>query len=170
MASSINWDTRRITVPQADLTLVSGVTYDFDIDVFRLGLKDLEDDETGMSFPRTHRHNTEVTLSGVTYSRTVEVINGYTVEFEDTGAAYTVNCVGANHNIGDVFIPGTSEVSLVINNSAGLAYAKEILEIHRILGLDAARPLNVSATQRDAGSEITQSISEAAGTVTVTRT
>jgi len=168
MASSINWDTRRITVPQADLTFVSGVTYNFDIDAFRLGLKDLEDDEIGMTFPRTHTHNTEVTLSGVTYSRTVEIINGYTVEFEDTGAAYTVNCIGANHNIGDVFIPGTSEVSLVINNSAGLAYVKELLEIHRILGLDAANPLSVGSSSRSAGT-ISQTIS---GTdpVTVTRT
>jgi hypothetical protein len=36
-----------------------------------------------MAFPSTHIHNTAVTLSGVTYARTVEIINGYTIDFED---------------------------------------------------------------------------------------
>jgi hypothetical protein len=120
MAISIEWGTKVITIPQADLTFVSGVLYELDVDAFRLDLKDLEDSEEGMPFPDTHRHNTEVVLSGVTYARFVEIINGYTVEFEDTASPYTVRCTGANHNLADVFVPGTSEVSLIIGNSAGL--------------------------------------------------
>jgi hypothetical protein len=120
MPPSINWSTKRITIPQSDLTLVSGVLYELDVNTFRLDLKDIEDSEEGIVFSSTHQHNTEVTIAGVTYARTFEIINGYTVEFEDTGSAYTVRCVGANHNISDVFIPGTSEVSLIIGNSAGL--------------------------------------------------
>lgn len=119
MAISINWATLVISVPQADLTLVSGTLYELDVDVFRLALKDLEDSEAGMAFPATHRHNTAVTLSGVTYARTVEIINGYTVTFEDVGSPYTVRMVGANHNIADV-TNYTSEVSLIVGNSAGL--------------------------------------------------
>jgi hypothetical protein len=116
MAITINWSTKVISVPQADLTLVSGSIYELDVDWFRLQLKDIEDSEEGMGFPDTHRHNTAVTLSGVTYARTFEIINGYTVTFENGN--YTVQCVGANHNIADV--KNVNSVSLIIGNSAGL--------------------------------------------------
>lgn len=119
MAPSIHWGTKVITVPQADLTLVSGTLYELNVDVFRLNLKNIEDAEDGMAHPDTHRHNTSVTLSGVTYARTFEIINGYTVTFEDTGSPYTVRLTGANHNIADV-TNYTSEVSLIVGNSAGL--------------------------------------------------
>lgn len=134
MAVSINWTTKVITIPQADLTLISGVLYELDVDWFRLQLKNIEDSE-GMTFPDTHRHNQEVTLSGVTYARTVEIINGYTVQFEDD--QYTVRCVGANHNLADVKV--ANQVSLVVGNSAGLVSgggvdnSAEILEILRLL-------------------------------------
>jgi hypothetical protein len=113
---TVNWSTQVINVPQADLTPVSGSLYELDVDTFRLALKDIEDASDGMSFPDTHRHNTQVLLSGVTYARTFEVINGYTVEFED--GPYTVRLVGANHNIADVKV--ANQVSLVVGNSAGL--------------------------------------------------
>jgi hypothetical protein len=118
VAISINWATRVITVPQADLTLISGTRYRLDVDAFRLALKDLEDSEDGMSMPDTHSHATQRTLSGVTYARQLEIINGYTVTFQDVGTPYRVECVGANHNIADVQV--TNNVSLVIGNSAGL--------------------------------------------------
>ena len=118
MAISINWLTRVITVPQADLTLISGTRYRLDVDAFRLALKDIEDSDEGMAMPDTHSHATQRTLSGVTYARQLEIINGYTVTFEDVGTPYRVECVGANHNIADV--QNTNNVSLVIGNSAGL--------------------------------------------------
>ena len=115
---TINWATKIITVPQADLTLVSGSLYELDVDVFRLALKDIEDSDEGMNFTDTHRHNTTVSLSGVTYARSVEIINGYTVTFQDTGTPYRVRCVGANHNISDV--QNLNNVSLIVGNAAGL--------------------------------------------------
>ena len=118
MAISINWSTKGITVPQADLTLISGSLYELDVNAFRLELKGIEDSEEGMAFPSTHRHNTEVVLSGVTYARTFEVINGYTVTFQDTGSPYAVRCAGANHNLADV--KNVNQVSLIVGNSAGL--------------------------------------------------
>lgn len=99
-------------------SLLGGGIYELDVDAFRLELRDLEDSEAGIVELPTHNHNTTVTLSGVTYARTVEIINGYTVEFEDVGTPYTVKCVGANHNIGDVKV--VNQVSLLIGNSAGL--------------------------------------------------
>ena len=115
---SVNWATNVITIPRADLVHVGGALYELDVNAFREELKDLEDSEVGITFPDTHRHNTEVTLSGVTYARTFEMINGYTITFEDVGTPYTVRCVGANHNIADV--KNVNQVSLIIGNSAGL--------------------------------------------------
>lgn len=116
MAISIDWTTRTIYVPQAYLTDLGGGNYGLDVDQFRLDLKDIEDSAEGMPFLDTHRHSTEVVLSGVTYARFVEIINGYTVEFEDGN--YAVVCVGANHNLADV--KALNSVSLIVGNSAGL--------------------------------------------------
>lgn len=116
MIISINHLTKVIFIPKSSLTLVSGVVYELDVDEFRLALKDYEDDEAGMTILDTHRHNSIVSLSGVNYAQTFEVINGYTVEFED--GQYAVTCTGANHNLADVKVP--NQVSLIIGNSAGL--------------------------------------------------
>lgn len=118
MAISINWATKVITVPQADLTFVSGLLYELNVNTFRLALRDIEDSDDGKAMPPTHNHNTQVTLSGVVYARIVEIINGYTITFQDVGSPYTVRCVGANHNIADV--KNVNQVSLIIGNSAGL--------------------------------------------------
>ncbi|MDX1486576.1 MAG: hypothetical protein R3268_00140 [Acidiferrobacterales bacterium] len=116
MAITVDWATRVINIPQADLTSIGGSLYELDVDTLRTTLKDLEDDEEGMNFPDTHQHQGESVLSGVTYARTVEIINGYTVTFED--GQYRVRTVGANHNISDVM--NLNQVSLITNNSAGL--------------------------------------------------
>jgi hypothetical protein len=116
MSISITWGTKEITVPQSYLTSLGGNKYELDVDQFRLDLKALEASEAGMPFADTHSHNTTVELSGVTYARSVEVKNGYTVNFED--GTYQVSCVGANHNLGDV--KTVDNVSLLIGNSAGL--------------------------------------------------
>lgn len=97
---------------------------ELDINAFRLTLKNLEDDEAGMSFPATHNHNTEVTVGGVTLARVVELINDYTVTFED--GQYAVNITGANSNIADKV--NVNQVSVRAANSAGLVHVKEISE------------------------------------------
>jgi len=119
MAISVNWNTKVIFVPQADLTLVSGTLYELDTDWFRLQLKDIEDDE-GIPFLDTHRHNTEVTVAGTTFARVIEIINGYSVEFED--GSYTVRLAGSNNNIFDVEngILVQNQVQIIAQNSAGL--------------------------------------------------
>lgn len=116
MAISINWGTKVIYVPQDYLTPLGGALYQLDVNVFRLDLKSLEASEAGMTFPDTHRHNTEVTLGGVTYSRFIEFINGYTITFEDD--YYAVSLVGANNNVADV--TNVNHVSIRSANSAGL--------------------------------------------------
>ena len=118
MAISINWSTGVIYVPKADLSLIqaSPEIRGLDLNAFRLNLKDLEDDEGGMGFTKTHNHNTEVLLSGIVYARIIKIIAPYTVEFED--GQYTVSATGANHNLADVKV--ANQVSLIINSAAGL--------------------------------------------------
>lgn len=133
MAIIMDWPNKIINVPRADLLLVQSVPTEIrelQIDSFRLELKSLEDDPTGMPYLDTHKHNTIVTLGGVTYARLIEIINGYTVTFED--GQYAVNLVGANSNIGDVV--NVNQVSVRSANSAGLTYSKEIEDLSYVDG------------------------------------
>jgi hypothetical protein len=123
---TINWSTKVISVPQSYLTFQGGTDYELDIDQFRLDLRDLEDDVQGMPFDQTHNHNTEFVLSGTTYARVVELINGYTVTFE--AGSYRVLLRGANSNISD--FTNLNGVSIDSANSAGLTnpVADQILD------------------------------------------
>ena len=126
MAISIDWPTGVITVPKADTTLIQSTPTEIrqlNLDTFRLTLKNLEDDPAGMPWPKTHNHNTSVTVGGVTLARVIEIINGYTVTFED--GQYAVNLVGANSNVGDVV--NVNQVSVRSSNSAGLQDLSVIL-------------------------------------------
>lgn len=120
MALSVNWSTGVITVPQADLTLVTGTLYEHDTDAFRLELRSLEASVAGMPWPDTHTHNTEVTVAGITYARVIEIINGYSIEYED--GSYSVRLAGSNNNIFDVEngILVQNQVQVIAQNSAGL--------------------------------------------------
>lgn len=125
MALSIDWLTKIITVPKADTTLLQLNPIEIrelDLDAFRLELKSIEDSDEGMPFLDTHRHNTTVDIGGVTLARVIEIINGYTVTFED--GAYRVNLAGANSNVADVLNLNTVQVAS--NNSAGLIQTREI--------------------------------------------
>jgi hypothetical protein len=189
MAITINWLTKVITVPQADLTALGGGFFELDVELFRNQLKNLEDDEAGMPFPPTHRRNAPVVLSGVTYAQTFEIINGYTVTFESVGTAYTIKCAGANHNLADV--KNINDVSLVVGNSAGLvvgsgggasaadiaaavrveiaAELARVSDLAKIHGLVLGVDLEVTPTSRTAG-DVVQTVSEVGTTVTVSRT
>jgi hypothetical protein len=122
---TIDWLTKVIFVPREVLTLVQSVPsfiYSLDINDFRLALKVIEASEEGMPNPDTHTHNTTYVISGVTYARAVQIINGYTVTFED--GQYAVNLLGANTNLGDVV--NVNQVSVRPNNSAGLIESPDL--------------------------------------------
>lgn len=115
----VDWGTKVIFVPKNFLTLVQSdpiEIFQLSINDFRLKLRELEATLEGMPHLRTHEHNTEVNLGGIVYARVVEIVNGYTVTFED--GQYAVNLVGANSNIGDVI--NLNQVSVRSANSAGL--------------------------------------------------
>jgi hypothetical protein len=120
MPISVNPQTFVITVPKTELDLDSGTLYTLDTNKFRLALKDWEDNEGGIIFPKTHDHNTEVTVAGTTFARTVEILPPYSITFED--GQYTVILEGSNNNIFDVAegILNQNQVQVIPTNSAGL--------------------------------------------------
>jgi len=118
MAITMDWANLIIQVPRADMPIIqaSPEIRSLDIDAFRLELKAIEASEEGIPFLDTHKHTTEVVLSGVTYARFVEIINSYTITFED--GLYSVNLFGANSNLLEA--TNQNQVSLRANNSSGL--------------------------------------------------
>lgn len=116
MAVSITWATKVVYVPQADLTPLGGGVYEMDLDWFRGQLNALQAGDAGIVELTTHRHNTQLVVGGTTLARSIEMINGYTVEFED--GQYAVNLVGANSNVSDVLV--VNQVSVRSFNTAGL--------------------------------------------------
>ena len=119
MAISIDWPTKVISIAKADMILIQSTPveiYQLNMDAFHLILRDLEDDVDGMVFDTTHKYVDPVSVGGVTLARVVEIINGYTVTFED--AQYRVNLTGANTNLADV--TNVNQVSVSSSNSAGL--------------------------------------------------
>ena len=120
MALNINPATKVITIPQADLAFVVGTLYELDTDVFRLAVNTLLSSEPYIWMDTAYSHNTQVTVAGTTFARTLEFINGYSVEFENL--TYSVRLAGSNNNIFDVEngILVQNLVQVIAQNSGGL--------------------------------------------------
>ncbi len=106
-------------MPRADMTLIQSVPTEIrqlNVNTFRLILRDLEDDVLGRPWPKTHTHNTIVVVGGVPLARVVEILDPYTITFED--GQYAVNLTGANSNVADK--TNVNQVSVRSANSAGL--------------------------------------------------
>lgn len=183
----ILWGTRVIFIPKSETVLVQtnpSEVRELNINTFRLALKSLEDDADGMNFPSTHNHNTTVTLSGIVYARVVELINNFTVTFED--GQYAVNLVGANSNIADkvnvnqVSVRASNSAGLVSNNTptemanavwnhaTGSTIAVRLAEAWGRLGLDPTKPLVTGETSITFG-DIIMAMTQTNNNVTVTR-
>lgn len=129
---TIDWETKVISVPKSYMTLVQSTPNEIrelPTNQFRLDLKAIEASAGGMGFVRTHKHNTEVIIGGITYARSIEIINGYTVTFED--GQYVVNLTGSNNNILDV--TNLNQVSVRPSNAAGLI-SNAAIEFSSFLG------------------------------------
>lgn len=124
MAITIDKLTSVISVPQADLTLVTGTIYECDTEAVRLEIMAILASEDYMPCIDAFRHNTEATVAGVTYARLIEIINGYSVQFTPD-SQWTVILKGSNNNIFDVEngILVQNQVQVISNNSAGLINA-----------------------------------------------
>lgn len=125
MAISIDYATKVISVPQSDCTLVSGTVYSMDTEtVFRQSVMALLADENHIWMPDAYAHNTQYTIAGVTYARSISIINGYSVQFTPD-AQWSVVLEGSNNDIWDVIngILVQNQVQVIPTNSAGLIVA-----------------------------------------------
>jgi len=138
MAISIDWVTKVIFVPKSDLPLITGNIFELDAEWFRLEVINIMDSEAGMSYPDAINHNTKVILSGVEYSRIIEIINGYSITFEP--GPYAVSITGANTNYLDVM--NFNGVSVATANSGGLVHNKVAGDVNVISvdGIDVIGP------------------------------
>lgn len=118
MAYSVNWLTKVISIPSADLVLVSGTRYQLPMSDFLSEIRRLEwAFDGGLWAGQILDHaNARLNFAGGNYAPFDEVINDYTVQF--TGAATRVDLVGSNNNLIDVLI--ANGVSVVPSNSLGL--------------------------------------------------
>ena len=126
MTISVNWSTDQvISINKVDMVLVQSTpveVYQLNANTLFTALKDLEATQEGMPWTDTQRNNSPVTLGGITYARILEIIEPYTITFEDD--QYAVDVVGANTNILDRTNP--NQVSVRSNNSAGLVGTREL--------------------------------------------
>lgn len=138
MAITVNWNTKVISIPQDDLSFISGTLYEADTNSIRLQLKDIEATE-GMPFDDTHVHNTEVSVAGTTFARTLEIVNGYSVQFTPD-IQYTVRLSGSNNNLFDVEggVLIQNQVQVISQNSSGLVRVSVEKELSEQDKLDIA--------------------------------
>ena len=117
MAYSVNWDTRIVSIPQADLVDLGGNVYKLDLELCHQELRRLEwEFFEGFSQAQILEYTPPTLAGGVIYAAFVLLINDYWIEFED--GQYAVNFDGANTNIQDYTV--VNQVSIRPNNSAGL--------------------------------------------------
>lgn len=117
MAFSVDWLAKVFTIPQSDLTLLSGNNYSLSLVDVHKELRRLEWNFTdGLWAPRIANWYETVTLSGVPKTPSVEVINDYTFDF--TGSNYNVILTDYDNNLVDVYIPSNG-ISILGNNSVG---------------------------------------------------
>jgi hypothetical protein len=175
MALSLNPATKVITIPQADLTFISGTTYELDTNQFRKDVFDLLASEDYIWMEDAFSHNGEVTVAGTTFARTLEFINGYSVTFENL--VYSVRLAGSNNNIFDVengILNPSGNVTVISQNSGGLITNPKIDEIHEDRGLNAASPKtiteNTSGTSYDEDTaNISKTVRKVGSDTTITR-
>jgi hypothetical protein len=184
MALTIDPALKRVTIPQSDLTFVSGTLYSFDTEQFMRDLNALLDDEDYIWMDTAFNHNTEQTILGTTYARSITMINGWSITFENVGM--TVQYGGSNNDLFDSengILINQPLVNVVGNNAAGLVVtgsaltgdqSTQLQEIHRDMGLDSSNPVtiteNVQGDSYDQDSTgIAKEIRTSGSTKTVTR-
>lgn len=156
MAIALDETTQVFTIPQGDLTLVSGTLYDVPTNDVRQDINSLMDDERYIWMEDPINHNTEVTVAGVTFARTIEFINGYSTTYSPD-SQWTARLTGSNNNMFDVEngILNQNQVQVIAGNSAGLQTVtsgsglsteqdERLEQLWQDRGFDAANPVSVN--------------------------
>jgi hypothetical protein len=123
MALTVNPATKVWSILQADLSFISGALYDMDTNQIKLDMMVVLSSEDYIWMDDSFVHNTQVTVAGTTFARTIEVVNSHSVTLENTGLAYSVRMINSNNNMFDVennILNPTGLVTVISTNSAGL--------------------------------------------------
>jgi hypothetical protein len=121
MAITLDPATKVYSIPQADLSLVSGTLYSADTDALRIEMMSLLASEAYIWMQDSYNHNTEVVVAGVTYARTLTTLNGYSYTFTPD-SQWSVRLEGSNNDFFDIeagFL-NQNQVQVIPTNSAGL--------------------------------------------------
>ena len=117
MAYSVDWVAKIFTIPQGDLTFISGNNYSLSMVDVHEELRRLEwAFADGLWAPNIAKWFETVTLSGIDKTPSLEIINDYTFDF--TGSNYNVILTDYDNNLVDVYIPSNG-ISILGNNSVG---------------------------------------------------
>lgn len=118
MAYTVNWLTKSIDIPVADLVDIGGGEYNLDLGLFHQEIRRLEYEFVGGLFADQILDYTKPKIiSGTTFAPFIEIINGYTFVFPVVAAA--VNLVAGNTNLGELGVTPANGVSIRPSNSAG---------------------------------------------------
>lgn len=121
MAITLDPATKVYSIPQADLTLVTGTLYSADTDAIRTEMMALLASEPYIWMEDSYNHNTEIVVAGVTYARTITTLNGYSYTFTPD-SQWSVRLEGSNNDFWDIeagFL-NQNQVQVIPTNSAGL--------------------------------------------------
>jgi len=156
--------TRIFSVPQSDLTFISGSLYEMDTEIaFRQIINQLMDDEDYIWMPDPISHNTEVTVAGITYARFIEMINSYSITFTPD-SQWSVRLAGSNNNIFDIenSILNQNQVQVIPNNAAGLISSPQMVEqldhLEKFVWLNVDLPSNGDGSQARPFNDATNAI------------
>jgi len=105
MVYSVNWTTKVVTIPQADLISLGGTEYELNVVTFWQNIHDIQDNGDGVTLGAPDAIKNGIVYDQIMNSnaptdfgpRGVLIINGYKIEFED--GQYTVNLTNANSDI-----------------------------------------------------------------------
>ena len=116
---TVIWETKEIFVPRDTMLKVQSTPVEIrqlDLYEFHNKLRELEAEARGMVWDITHEYIPPKEISGVPLARVINIINDYTVTFED--GLYNVNIKNGNSNIADRV--NKNSVGVNTSNSAGL--------------------------------------------------
>ena len=114
MAISIDWSSwpYLITIPQSDLTLVSGTRYEITVNTLWQLLRDFSDSPEAIGAPVTYRR-----IPATASTPAITEINDPTYAAQFENGSYSVDIINGNTNFRDVEVKNT--VSIGTNNTTG---------------------------------------------------
>ena len=167
MAYSVDWLTKIVTVPKADLTLVSASPeiYELDVNDFWLEIHDIQDDFVAVGQDQIMTANAPTSFA----PRGVDVVNGYSIEFED--GQYTVQLKSANSTIQNNAVQNQVSIRDQTLTGSGLdpSVSERLSEIWQRLGLDATNPMTSTNSQISVGDITIDLTGDGTTTSTATR-